>query len=286
MSTKTPAANAVVPGLRLGRPPIPHEHGAWVILYAPLFIALAATPPFALAPSLLLVLAVTGLFLAREAAGRLLRRRGQAGTTFWLGVYLAAALAGTLPLLRSYRRLALLHVGLLVVGLFALHALLLLWPARKRLDRSQWGEILGVGALALTAPAAYVVARGALDSRAWTLWAACVLYFSSGIFYVKMLLAAVKVRRVIGWPERWRVGRDNLLYHLLLVGGVAVLAAQQGGRSGLLVALAYLPALCRAFRGWATLTNRLPPLKRVGLAETFYSLWFLGCFLAALRLKI
>src|SRR5581483_11988835 len=119
MSTKTPAANAVVPGLRLGRPPIPHEHGAWVILYAPLFIALAATPPFALAPSLLLVLAVTGLFLAREAAGR--------------------------PLLRSYRRLALLHVGLLVVGLFALHALLLLWPARKRLDRSQWGEILGVG---------------------------------------------------------------------------------------------------------------------------------------------
>lgn len=285
MSAKTPAANAVVSDLRLGRPPIPHEHGAWVILYAPLLIALAATPPFALAPSLLLILAVTGLFLAREAAGLLLRRRGQEGTALWLGVYLALALAGALPLVLVYRRLALLPIGLLVIGLFTLHALLLLWPARKRLDRSQWGEILGVGALALTAPAACVVAGGALDSRAWMLWAACVLYFSSSIFFVKMLLAAVKVRGDFGWPERWRIGRDNLLYHVLLLIGTVILAARFGGGSGLLVAIAYLPTLFRAFRGWATLSNKLPPLKRVGLAETCYSLWFMGFFLAAL-LKI
>jgi hypothetical protein len=285
MSAKTSAANAVVSSLRLGRPPIPHEHGAWVILYAPLLIALAATPPFALAPSLLLILAVTGLFLAREAAGLRLRRRGQEGTAFWLGVYLALALAGALPLVLVYHRLALLPIGLLVVGLFALHALLLLWPARKRLDRSQWGEILGVGALALTAPAACVVAGGALDGRAWMLWAACVLYFSSSIFFVKMLLAAVKVRGDFGWPERWRIGRDNLTYHVLLVGGTVILAARFGAGSGLLVAIAYLPVLFRAFRGWATLSNKLPPLKRVGLAETFYSLWFMGFFLAAL-LKI
>ena len=46
--------------------------------------------------------------------------------------------------------------------------------------------------------------------------------------------------------------------------------------------LAYIPALVRAFAGWAALSNRLPSLKRVGFGETFYALWFTGCFLAAL----
>ncbi len=248
----------------------------------PLLIALAATLPFAWMPSLLLVLAVTALFLWREAAGLLLRRRGTEGTALWLGIYTATAALSALPLFLVYHRMALLPIGLLAAGLFALHALLLLWPARRRLDRSQWGEILAVGALALTAPAAYVVARGSLDGRAWYLWAACTFYFSSSIFFVKMLLAAVKVKGAFTPGDRWRVGRDNLLYHLLLACVVTAAAALQGGTGAALAAIAYLPALLRAFRGWATLSNKLPPLKRVGLGETFYSLWFTGCFLASL----
>jgi hypothetical protein len=285
MSARTPTLNAASSAVRLSRPPIPHEHGAWVILYAPLLITLAVVPPFRLAPSLLLLLAVTGLFLSREAAGLLIRRRGRAGTAFWLGVYLILALAGALPLFLVYHRLALLPVGALVVLLFALHARLLVWPARRRLDRSQWGEILAAGALALTAPAAYVVARGTLDSRAWVLWACCTLFFSSSIFFVKMLLGAGKVRGDFGWPERWRVGRDNLLYHLLLAVSVAALALLRGGESGVLAAVAYVPVLARAFKGWATLSNRLPPLKRVGAGETVYSLWFIGFIIAALLIS-
>ncbi len=282
MSAKIPALNAAASGLRVGRPPIPHEHGAWVILYAPLAMTLAVARPFRLAPSLLLLLAVTGLFLSREAAGLLLRRRGKGGTAFWLAVYLALALMGALPLLLIYQRMALLRVGALVLALFALHSLLLLWPARRRLDRSQWGEILATGALALTAPAAYSVATGRLDGFAWCLWAACTLYFSSSIFFVKMLLAAGKVRGAFGRRERWQAGRDNLNYHVLLVLIVVAVTALRGGPGAFLALAAYLPALFRALRGWATLSNKLPPLKRVGMGETLYALWFIGFFLSAL----
>lgn len=269
-------------GLRIGRPPIPHEHGAWVILYAPAIIALAVARPFLPLPSLLLIVAATGFFLARHAAGLLIRKRGKEGTGFWLGVYLVIAAAGTAPLLLAYQRLALLHVGLAVLALFVIHALLSVWPSRKRLDRSVWGEILAVGALAMTAPAAYAVARGALEVTAWYLWAACVLYFSSSVFYVKMLLAAGTVRGEPGWRERWSLGRNNVIYHVLLLLIVLTAASQIGGWSGALAAVAYAPILLRAFRGWTRLSNRLPPLKRVGLAETFYSLWFTGFLIAAL----
>jgi hypothetical protein len=263
---------------------MPHEHGAWVILYAPLVVALAAVWPFAPWPAFLLLLAVTGAFLVRNVAGLLIRRRGERRLERWLALYLALLTAGALPLFLIYRRFALLPVGMLAALLFALHAWLSVWPARRRLDRSQWGEILAVGALALTAPAAYVAARGALDGTAWCLWAACTLYFSSSIFFVKMLLAAVKVRGAFSPRERWNVGRENLVYHLLLAGIVMLLAARIGGWSGLLAFLAYLPVIVRALVGWAALSNALPPLKRVGLAETFYSLWFSAFFLAALRI--
>ena len=49
------------------------------------------------------------------------------------------------------------------------------------------------------------------------------------------------------------------------------------------VALAYAPALLRALWGWVRLSNRLPSLKRVGIAEIVYSLWFAAWLAAALR---
>jgi hypothetical protein len=265
------------------KPPIPHEHGAWVILYAPLLIAYGFAGNWASAGWLLLVTVVTGAFFAREAAGRLIRRRGKEGTTFWLGIYLFITAAAGVPLLRFYGLGPLLTVGGMVVGFFLLHSLLLVLPARKRLDRSQWGEILGVGALVMTGPAAYVVATGKLDVTAWLIWAGCNLYFSSGVFYVKMWLEAAKVKKE--WDERAkrRVARENLLYHLLLTGSILALMVALRGQTSILLAIAFAPVLIRAFVGTAQLTNKLPNLKAVGLRETLYALWFTGFFLAALR---
>ncbi|HLV80153.1 MAG TPA: YwiC-like family protein [Chthonomonadaceae bacterium] len=272
------------PRLRVGPPPVPREHGAWVILYAPLLIALATATTLSVAPVLLLGLAVTGLFLMRDTAGLLARRRGKLGTVFWLAVYAAVFAAGVVPLLFSAAAKALIPIGLVGIGLFAFHSLLLLWPARKRLDRSQWGEILGVASLALTAPAGYTVAHGRLDSTAWLLWLACTLFFSSAVFFVKMLLAAAKIRRELDFRARLQSGRDHLIYHTLLLCIVIAAAFEIGARPGLLLVVAFAPILARAFYGWVHLSHRLPPLKRAGILETVYSLWFAGFLLAALRI--
>ena len=284
MSTRNPAINTSSFRLRMGPLPIPHEHGAWVILYAPLLIALATAAALSLAPALFLILAVTGIFMMREAAGLLMRRRGKPGTPFWLAVYTALFAAGAVPLLVYGFGRALAPIGIAVFALFILHSLLLLWPARKRLDRSQWGEILGVASLALTAPAGYVIAHGRLDRTAWLLWIVCTLFFNSAIFFVKMVLAAAKIKRDFNFQTRLKIGRDHLLYHALLFVAVIVTAAHLGARAGILLAVAFTPILIRAFYGWTRLSNRLPPLKIAGILETVYSLWFAGFLLAALRM--
>jgi hypothetical protein len=80
-----------------------------------------------------------------------------------------------------------------------------------------------VSALALTAPAGYAVMRGTLDGSAWLLRMACTLYFSGGIFHVKMWLEAAKHKQDWDAQSRWRIGRDHFLYHTLL--GIAVFLA-------------------------------------------------------------
>lgn len=278
MQTANPSG-ATVTRVRIGHPPIPHEHGAWVILYCSLLLGFGAAAVVAPMQWLLLTSAVTGAFLTREAASLLLRRRGKTGTGFWLGVYLTFSLGGGLPLLFYYRVASLLLFGALAVLLFGIHSLLLL---RERLDRSQWGEVLGVGALTLAAPAACTLAMGRLNSEAWLLWVACLLYFSSGVFTVKMYLNAARAKREWNETRRREIGRDTLQYHLLLAGALIFAALRIGvGQSGWIIA-AYLPALIRALRGWARLTPVLPPLKRVGLQEALLAVWFTGCLLAAL----
>jgi hypothetical protein len=268
----------------IGRPPIPHEHGAWVILYAPIVIALAAAPPPDWLSVVLLVIGITGAFLGRNVLALALRKRADVNDRFWLVVYTLVTAASAVPLLFTYGRWQLLDIAGLAIVLFAIHSLLLLIPSRKRLDRSQWGEILAVGALSLTAPAAYIVARGSVDAVGMCIWVACTLYFSSGIFFVKMWLNAVKHRDGFGLRERWVSGRDNVIYHVLLIGILAMIGLHLGGRGAILSTLAYAPAVVRALVGWLLLKPKLPRLKRVGVMETVYAVWFTVLFITAIRI--
>ncbi len=268
-------------GLRLGRPPIPREHGVWMMVYTPLLIPVAGIDPAALLPLILLILAVTGAFLGQNAAGLLIRRRADRGTAFWLGVYTSVLLAGSVPLLWIYRLTDLLWVGVLAAGLFG-RQVCVVWPSHRRVDHSRWGEIVAVGTLVLTAPAACVVSRGTVDGLAWSLWAGCLLYFGSSVFYVKMRVSAARVRENVTPHVRWHLGRDLLVYHLALIGILVGVFVTIGGQTAVLIVVAYLPVLFRAFWGWARLSSRIPSLKRIGLSEVGYTLWFAGFSAAVL----
>lgn len=274
------------PVWRIGRPPVPREHGAWIILYAPLLVGFAFAPRLSPLPFLLLLLTVTGLFLSRPLVGVLLRRRGGPQSPFWLGVYLLVSAIGAILLLFVCRLPALIWLGLPMGLLFLIHAGLQMMPSRRRLDRSLGGEILAVGALTLTAPAGVVAGGGALDADAWRLWALCALYFSSGIFYVKMLLAALAVKGTIERQERRRIGRKQRIYHALLPALVGGLCIGSPVWRLVLIELAIVPVMVRAYIGEARLTNRTPSFKRVGMLESLYALWFIVCVLLANRLSL
>src|SRR5690242_15197088 len=84
---------------RIGSPPVPHEHGAWVILYVSLIVGFGAAKVFAPILWLTLSVTVTGVFLSREAIGLLIRRRGKEGTSIWAVFYVLLAVGSGIPLL-------------------------------------------------------------------------------------------------------------------------------------------------------------------------------------------
>lgn len=263
----------------VGRPPIPREHGAWVILYAPLVIGFGASGHVALVPAFLLALAVTGAFLSRYAADLVLRKRGDSGIRFWLTVYVSAFAVGSTLLLFAYRRTDLLLIGGAVSLVFGVHAALSL--QRKRFDRTAAGELLAVSALVMTGPAAVITARGSFDPLAVHLWLLCALFFGSGVLHVNLFLVAAKFRGEFTSADRAQVNRPSLLYHLLivLILPFAAYSAVRAALPALILLAGCAPAIVRAFIGAATVSNTLPPLKRVGLLESAYALWFAICII-------
>jgi hypothetical protein len=270
----------------LERPPIPHEHGAWVMLYAPMVVGFGAAGGTDVRMWLLLTLLVTSVFLGREAAGLLLRRRAKPGTAVWLGIYALTGAAAAAGLFASYSVAGLLAVGFVAAALFAIHSVLLLRPSRKRLDRTITGELIGTAALTLTGAAAYSVAAGPLGLTALAIWGACTGYFGGGILYVKMWLEAVKQRQKWNRAVRMEVGRPTVCYYALLTVVFGTFAVQLGGTAGILLLTAFLPSLVRAAVGYSRLSNRLPNLTRVGLLEAALAIWFTIFSTAAFRLLV
>ena len=269
--------------LRLGRPPLPGEHGAWVMLYTPL-LAAAIGAGADVMHAVLLTLSVTGAFFGQHAAGLMLRGRGGAQARRWLGIYAGVfALCGAMVLWVS-EAVDLLWIGIPAFGLMA-------WQlgrsrfSRKRVDRSAPGEFLAIGGLTLTAPGAVVVATGALSLAAVGIWGLFALFFGSSVFFVKMHLLAAQVKQGVRWEDRLRLGRGLLVYHGALVAGLLAVYLMGTPAGGLLI-LGFAPVMLRALAGWARLSNRLPNLKRVGLIESAYALWFSGFIVAILRMGL
>ena len=266
---------------RIGAPPLPHEHGAWVMLFLPMIVAFAVAPPAFWGQPFLLAVALAGAFMARHPADLLLRGKGDNTHLFWMLAFGLVATAAALILILKWSAYGLYSVIGIAGALFAFHAVLLRWPDRRRLDRSILGEILAVIGLTLSAPAAVVVSRGSMDMLSLILWLACALFFGSGIFHVKTLLSGVKHKGELTAKTRWKIGRPSIAYHIAL-SHVVIPASALVSDHPLWIVLAYAPVVIRAILGVRHLSRKLPPLKRVGVLETLYSLWFAVWLAAAM----
>ena len=255
---------------------IPKEHGAWAMLYVPfaLGVLVAARVTWAV---LWVLLGATALFFVRETLLRFrrARRQGRAAPELRraLAVQLGVLASAGVVLVFGQRLYALVPIALLAGLLLASN----LERAGQREERGLGSELLAVGGLAMTAPAAHYAALGAWQVQAIGLWGLSLLYFASSVFHVKFRVLAVQPQRRV---EYRRMRGFSIAYYLGLLVLLAVLV--RAGRLQPLGLLAFLPILGRTT--WSLLRPPLRlDLKRTGVLEILYSLFFLVFAWLALR---
>lgn len=251
---------------------MPAEHGAWVMLYTPIlatWIAFAPRP----GPALLLLTACTTAWLAQSTLPRVLKASTRRTALPWLVSELVIFAASALWLVLIDRYSMLIPIGLTATAVGVAHTMLRERAARKRFDRTEVGQLFGLAGLALTGPAAYVIAGGGFDAVALFLYLSCVAFFASGVLFVHMLLRAIRARR--SGPEAVKASaRTVLAYHAAVVILLAPLPMIVPVRAALLTIVAFVPAIVRAFVVATRLTGEVPSFKRVGIVESVYATWF------------
>ena len=117
-------------------------------------------------------------------------------------------------------------------------------------------EVVGALALTSTAPAAYCVATGRLDARAWALWLVNWLFAADQIHFVWL---RIRGARAAGLSEKFTVGWSFLAGQILL-GGMLALACHFNWLPQLTL-IAFGPILLRGFAWFIkqTAAHRGPP---------------------------
>lgn len=252
--------------------PIPREHGAWAILYGSCLTGLVAAGT--LTPALLLFLAaMTAVFLAHEPLVKLVRSLKHGARpelirqwALWLAGELTIVLVAGALLVLQHRLFPLLPIAIFVAVLLGIHLTL----TAGRRERSVPGELLGVVGLTSSGPSAYYVGSGEIDFAFWLIWSLNILYFASGIFYVKM-----RVGRFLK-PELFRRrARDCIIYHALVA--LLLVAAVYNEWISWLMSLAFAPMIIRAF--WHTFhAEKQLRIKRIGYSEVAFAVVFILLF--------
>ena len=242
----------------------PREHGAWGILLVPLVSGAAAglLAGGRFLPLVLLTVAALALFWMRTPVES------------WWGTTPMRAQAG--DEMRLVRRTVLLLAGVAVAaltGIFwgghnpdlfwigAAAALAFIMQALLRKRARVAAQMVGAAGLTATAPAAYYLATGHLNTIAWSLWVANLLFAANQIQFVQLRIHAGRPRTKL---EKLSVGRAFFAGQLVLL--VIVAFASSAGMFSWYAALAFLPAL---FRGFAWFASKPHPLavRRLGWTE-------------------
>lgn len=249
-------------------PPLPREHGAWVIFALPLVLGTGLAG--ALSPAAWLVAAAALLaFLSHHALLPLLQRRlgskqAPAGwsrsRTAWGSVYLGGALAAFLAAAAltppTHRP------GLLVLSTFAAAgAAVYSGAALLGFGRRAAVELIGMAALSLSAPMMALAAGRPVESRLAAASALAFAYSASALAFVR---AYTRLER-----NRFAAVAGCVAAHVVLIGGLILMA--RGGWFPTWLFAALVPLVARTAWGLAR-----PPrsLRQLGLREIWVALSF------------
>jgi hypothetical protein len=259
---------------------VPREHGAWGMLLVPLVTgaAVGLLARGRVAPVLLLTTAVLALFWLRTPVENWLGSGGvRVQTTqerqLVRGVSLPLAMIAVVSLSALFwqgKNRELIWVGIVAGAAFAAQIFL------KRMGRTTRmpGEIVGALALTSTPAAAYCVATGRLDTRAWALWLVNWLFAADQIHFVWL---RIRGARAAGLKQKLSVGWSFLAGQTLLFGILAF--ACYFNWLPALTLIAFGPVL---FRGFAWFAKKPQPIvvRQLGWTELAHAVAF-GVLLAA-----
>ncbi|MDM8531281.1 YwiC-like family protein [Anaerolineales bacterium HSG25] len=259
------------------KPPLPREHGAWVMLFTPLTLGWLLAPVWQAQISLFFVASLS-FFLLRHPLTVFVKRWNRPSKDWqylqrWAVIYggITVISGGWLVFINQFWWLlpAALLGGLLL--------LFNLWLVSKRQDMSVVGELTGIFGLAMGAPMAYYVSSGQFAPLAFLLWLINFLYFGGTVFYVKL-----KVRQQPRLPEpesvldRFLQAKVCLGYQLLVFAILTVLILQ----NDFLVwgtYLIFVPATLKMVWGaWQWQDKKSLNLKRLGMIELVHTFIFAG----------
>ncbi|MGD0790710.1 MAG: YwiC-like family protein [Terriglobales bacterium] len=259
---------------------VPREHGAWGMLLVPLLTgaAVGLLAGGRVAPVLLLTTAVLALFWLRTPAESWLgasavRAQTSAERQLVRNVALPLATIAAVTLSALFwqgKNRELIWLGMIAGAAFAAQMFL------KKMGRTTRvaAEVVSTLALTSTASAAYYVATGRFDARAWALWLVNWLFAANQIHFVWI---GIRGARAAGWSEKFTVGWSFLAGQILL-GGMLLLACHFSWLPELAL-IAFAPIL---FRGFAWFAKRPQPIvvRRLGWTELAHALVF-GALLTA-----
>ncbi|MCG3160769.1 MAG: hypothetical protein JMDDDDMK_01844 [Acidobacteria bacterium] len=247
---------------------LPKEHGAWAMFYVPFALGLLVAWKITWAVPLLL-LAASAMFIARESllVWWRARNRGKRNdhALRLLAVYFVTAAVAGAPLILVYRLYWLAPLALIGAALLAING----WQATEFEDRTAQSELMAIGGLTMTAPAAYYAASGEWTPTALWLWALSAAYFASSVFYVKLRVTGLHAKKQ---EDKQRARWQCAGYHSFLLASLLALALTRS--LSLFALIAFAPVLARTFRSLFRPEPRLD-LKRIGITEIIYSLIFL-----------
>jgi hypothetical protein len=231
-----------------------------------------------LAPVLWFLLAAASAFLAHQPLEELLgqspvkiRSAPEKRLALW---WTAGCLTvGSFALAQMVRQgyPVILFFALASVNVFALKVVI----GNARAHRFA-GQIVGALGLTLTAPGAYYVVTGEIDSTSYLLWSASWLFAAAQIGYVRL---RIRTANAASLRDKARAGWKVCLLHLGLPSLAAI--AVIWGRIPALLALAFVPATLRCVV-WAATPPRRLRVHRLGVSELVQSLVFNAFLTAAL----
>lgn len=281
---------------------MPIEHGAWGILLVPYSCAAAVAARWN-TPLALTGMCALSLFLLRGSLEAQVAHAqpSQIGKARWSHLLapshlLLAAAAGTsgFLLIFFYRRGELVWIGLVAAALYLLQRRLAhLHEQYPKEKRSLPAELAGAVLLTLTAPAAWIAARGSLfehppgrvagDGTGVKVWLLNLLFFFGGVLYVKYRVRGLLVHRSFATVgERLLFAWPVFLYHFLLAAFLVCWTLLDALSAAVIVAFA--PGILRAAGLLLHLGQRFP-IRRLGWSEILHAAAFAGLLILAFRLS-